>query len=74
MEIIKGNLYISKLGQIVEALEDDLTSHRGRIKTFNGIVIEGNGYHETGLQSKCWSYDSFKPYNGTIQDPIYEIY
>lgn len=74
MEIIKGNLYISELGQIVEALEDGLTSPIGQSKTFSGVVIEGNGYNRNGFKTRSWSYTSFKPYERKEINPVYEIY
>jgi hypothetical protein len=60
MEIIKGNLYKSKNGVVVMAIEKQEND------CFSGQVIVGNEKCVKGFFSDTWAIDAFQPYSAEI--------
>lgn len=70
MKIIKGNLYISEKGRIVEATNDKVTNQT----SFSGIVVN-NVCDDQGYKTNDWATYCFKPYEDkSTQNNNYEIY
>jgi hypothetical protein len=61
MEIIKGNLYKSKIGELVVMAEKEKNEF-----FFSGQVVVGYGDGEKGKFSIGWIKEAFQPYSAEI--------
>jgi hypothetical protein len=61
MKIIKGNLYNSKISELVVIANEDINENR-----FSGTAINKTEAFEVGEYSINWAIDLFQPYSAEI--------